>query len=117
MTTASYDQTIIEAPEIQVLHYTGEPMRLSMSELILLWDNGLLNDQAFCVLALKFDKIGVDQVEPLNLDEFADRWEAPENDRGKSKRLSHKAIQSALAKLEKVGNALVETTIQLKIHW
>ena len=95
--------------------YSGKPLKLSMSDLIFAWEDGLLNNAAYIYLALRLDGIGRDAEEEFDLNEFVDRWEGNERDRGKRKRLPDKDVMSVLSRLQKMGRADVQMQLTLKL--
>lgn len=97
--------------------YTGQPLKLTQSFLIDLWESGVLTAKPYACLALIFDRIGFTEVEEFDVHQFIERWQGTEaNNKGDYKQLKEQDVFTALKHMERQGYGSVEQTLRVKLN-
>ena len=106
---------LIDRTPLVNVNYSGSPLKLSSESLRHMYDLGLLTARPYAILAILFDGVGKDEEEAFDIEDFIDRWEGTENDKGKSKRLKTDDVIVALNKLQSLGYGKVKLVPHVKL--
>jgi hypothetical protein len=96
-------------------NYAGKPVKAAMSDLLFWWQDGYLNTASFIFLALKLDGIGSTTEEEFDVIEWCQRWETPENDKGKTKIPKPKEVMTVLQKIQANGQGQINIQMTLRL--
>lgn len=95
------------------VHVGGISIALSKTQLLRLWGSKIINDASFCALALIFDADTINE-EGFEMDAFIGSWAYL--DTKSTKLLKQATVIQTIAKLEDLGYAESQRTIQLSLN-
>lgn len=94
--------------------YSRMPISVSQSNLITWWSEGLINDAAYILLALKVERVGGEGIEDFNVTKFCEDW-LGYGKSDKPKRLKESVVSKVVQSLQEKGAATVEIKMQLSL--
>ena len=96
------------------LTYSRMPIKVSQSDLIRWWDQGVINTAHFIRFALMVERVGEDGLESFDIAKFCGDWVGTKKN-GEPKCVNPKQVMNEIQALQQCGAARVETTVQMSL--
>ena len=104
----------LAVPEKAELVYSRMPVKVSQSDLIRWWDQGVINTAHFIRFALMVERVGEDGLESFDIAKFCGDWVGTKKN-GEPKCVNPKQVMNEIQALQQCGAARVETTVQMSL--